>query len=53
MRRLGFLTFVGLLLFAGLLSACGGGGGGGGGDTGSSNWNDLVWSEDVWGPTAP
>jgi hypothetical protein len=52
MRRLGFLALAGLLLFVGLLTACGGGGGGGG-STGSSDWDEMVWNEDVWGPTAP
>lgn len=43
-RAIYALVFAGALL---LLCACGGGGGG---DRGSSNWNEMVWNEDVWGP---
>ncbi len=33
------------LLLSLLLSACGGGGGG---NSGSSNWDSMVWDQDDW-----
>ena len=45
-RRLRLLTLMGLLL---VLASCGGGGGGSSVDeTGSSNWDEMVWDEDDW-----
>jgi len=39
-----FLVFV----ILGFLSGCDGGGGGSPPDTGSSNWDEMVWDQDNW-----
>ena len=48
MKRLFFALC--LFVFACTTTACGGGGGGGddGDQGGSSNWDQLVWDQDLW-----
>lgn len=51
MKTTNFITWLGVLLTVAVLTGCGGGGGSGDSparQTGSSDWDSMVWDRDNW-----